>query len=503
MSRLKILPVFLLIPFAFTTFWSPTPQAQVCESKEPHLALQYLRRLSLDLRGYLPTPNEAKEVIKAQKVPEKMIDTMLDSPELLKQLRDYHRDLLWANIGTLSFDNDWRINKGNGKDQPYWSSYTAELMGRPDTSCLDKPAEFKDGKPVTTCSTNKEGTKVCQEGYVMVKPYYAPDTEVKVCAFDAQGRCGKNLEKCQVDNAKTQQTITKSLINQLVMYAESLYKSKRPYTDLITAKDMYVNGPLSHFMRHQMNTLDGISIGDMNIKGDIPVVAFHKQEEWKSVDRGTLHSGILTMPAYLLRFASNRGRADRFYNSFLCKPFQAPPGGLPPGQDTCHKEPNLQKRCGCKYCHATLEPAAAHWGRWLQSGINALDLKKFQSFNESCAGSRVDRDKCKHYFTKPSHPDEERYRGYLKSYLFLTDRMRKNVDEGPIRLAKQSIESGAFSTCATQQLWTWFSGTNNLHKDTIQEIAGAFKGSKYSMRTLIKTIVTRPEYRLGRLHTSN
>ncbi|HAA58344.1 MAG TPA: hypothetical protein DCE42_26515 [Myxococcales bacterium] len=111
MSRLKILPVFLLIPFAFTTFWSPTPQAQVCESKEPHLALQYLRRLSLDLRGYLPTPNEAKEVIKAQKVPEKMIDTMLDSPELLKQLRDYHRDLLWANIGTLSFDNDWRINK--------------------------------------------------------------------------------------------------------------------------------------------------------------------------------------------------------------------------------------------------------------------------------------------------------------------------------------------------------------------------------------------------------
>ena len=47
------------------------------------------------------------------------------------------------------------------------------------------------------------------------------------------------------------------------------------------------------------------------------------------VEAGPAHAGVLTSPAYLLRFQTHRARANRFHVSFLCQPFVAPDGGLP------------------------------------------------------------------------------------------------------------------------------------------------------------------------------
>ena len=52
-------------------------------------------------------------------------------------------------------------------------------------------------------------------------------------------------------------------------------------------------------------------------------------DNWVLIQLDEEHAGVLTRPAYLIRFQTNRGRADRFYTNFLCQPFEPPEEGLP------------------------------------------------------------------------------------------------------------------------------------------------------------------------------
>lgn len=60
--------------------------------------LQYLRQLSLDLRGRPPTATEIDEVVRAGQVAPATIDGMLASAEFLGQVRDWHAEVLWPNL---------------------------------------------------------------------------------------------------------------------------------------------------------------------------------------------------------------------------------------------------------------------------------------------------------------------------------------------------------------------------------------------------------------------
>src|SRR5262249_21684828 len=152
----------------------------------------------------------------------------------------------------------------------------------------------------------------------------------------------------------------------------------------------------------------------------IPAIAFTDKDNWQKVDRLTRHAGVLTMPAYLLKFQSNRGRANRFYNAFMCQHFEAPPGGLPAATDECNSEPDLTERCGCKYCHVAVEPAASHWGRWAEAGVAPLNEVEFPQYKPECAGPNALRNAvCRRlYFTSPATAKEEPFRGMLMSYVF-------------------------------------------------------------------------------------
>lgn len=533
----KLVPLLIFgLTVTASLIWSPTPNAQVCDSKEPQLALQYLRRLSLDLRGHMPTLEEAQQVIKTGKVEDAVIDKMLETPQFLEQLQHYHRDILWANIGTIDFANAWKINRGDGTKSPLYSSYRSERFRGGDVGCLNEPANIDaNGVISTKAGKDDEGRDVQQEGYVEVKPYWDPSTTVKVCAFDAQSSkgyedpktgkdcsngyadkscgCGPNLSWCQVDRFQTAQAISKALLSQILKYTDRIIKEKRPYTELITPRgslsnpeaDLGINGPISHFLRFQTHSIDGIKVDslkdlDLGDASKVPVIPFNEKDTWQYLKRGKLHSGILTMPAYLLRFPANRSRANQFYNAFLCKPFQAPPGGLPPGQDACHKQPDLQQRCGCKYCHATLEPAAAYWGRWLQGNFTALTPDKYPASNGACDKPGARGDQCNQYITKVPF-EGEYWRGKLKAYLYIDDRHKQNIEEGPKLLAQSSITSGAFASCVSQKMWSWFAGNPPLHQQTNEDLALRFKITKYDLKGLVKIIVKRPEYRLGRLYT--
>ncbi len=507
----------------------PSVYAQVCSPKQHQTELQYLRRLSLDLRGEMPSVKELKAVVEQGHVTEAMIDNMLSSTGFVHQVREYHRNLLWPNVTNLTLSNgNWRFG-GNGTSVPYYLT----SLGRKqryrgyNARCLNEPAKFDSNgnitcKQETLKDRNGKPYTLCREGYVKIKPYWAPDKEYKFCAYDAQqaesakhtnGRtyncgestapkgcgCGPNMRYCMTNTVQAQ--LTKDLGEQLLRFVQNIIDKKQPYTNVITGKSLQINGRLSHYLRYQTKA-GGIFINkEQNYS--VPALKYSEGTRWVEIQRKQLHAGVLTLPGFLLKFSANRSRANRFYNAFLCKAFQAPSSGLPPASDRCHDEPNLMKRCGCKYCHQSVEPAAAYWGRWMESGLAPLNLDTYPTFDDVCAGSsgRNNSNCRRFYLVTPGHPDEDPYRGKLRAYLFATPEMAKNIEQGPIGIAQKSIDSGAFGQCAATNVWQWLMGhaPYSQQSNIITKLAEQFKNGKYSFSQLAKAVVMSPEYKQGRL----
>lgn len=529
----KSIPMMLVMGMALA-WYGDVPQAQVCTPTGPQPELQYLRRLSLDLRGHLPTVAEMQSVITTGKVATETIAKMISSDAMLEQIEDYHKDLLWANISNIRLSNvAWSLS-GNGTTVPHYISSQGRkgaYRGQ-NVACLNKPAEYNsDGSFKTTPGTykapNGNDYPVNQEGYVMVRPYWDPSKEVKVCGFDASTAlshtdpktnrsydcsksayssasgscgCGPNLRWCLPNMVEVE--ILNSLIAQTQRFVVDIVKNRKPYTEIITGKTLELNGPISHYLRYQTAAAGGLTYATPIQNHEIPTIGFEKKDTWVKVDRGNLHAGVLTTPMFLLKFSSDRGRATRFYSSFLCTHFQAPPGGLPPAQDSCHDEPNLMKRCGCKYCHQTVEPAAAYWGRWAEAGIAVLNPDEYPPVSDFCKKMQNRNNAmCRRFYFYPNDDKEMDYLGHFIPYVFATPTIKQNIEAGPIALAQQSIDDGTFASCTTRKMWTWFVGADShpQQESQILQLAANFKSNRYDLLKLIQAIVSTPEYRRGRL----
>lgn len=528
--------IVVVVIFVFSSLVEiPHVKAQQCEASQTQSQLQMLRRMSLDLRGYVPSVQEYEDVIKEGKISDILIDTMLHSEDFVHQIRQYHKNLLWINVGDQRIGaNRWQLappnkNKGEGA---YW------IRGRSKTyrnanniSCLNQ----KQVGPLPILS----GTEVIQEGWVEIQPYWAPGTTIKICAFDAQdaleGRkfrkgefsdkivecvddsaspecgCGENLKWCQARLGQTERTdlvknrtdtvIAESMSEQMLRFIDDIIRLDRDYSHILLERDVEINGPINHWLKEQTHT-GGDALFAHKFQ-DLPVVAlgYDKASTWQRVTRGPSHSGILTMPAFLLKFATNRARANRFYNAFLCAPFQPPPSGLPAMSDACNSEPNLAERCVCEGCHATLEPAAAHWGGWLEAGVGPMPKSIFPVYDEKCTKNNAKNNLiCRFFYLTPDevlHPKLEPYVGKLYSHVFANDERNTNLDSGPRGIAEKALEDGRFARCAVENIWSWllkrklFEGEKVL----VDALAADFSLGGFQMRSLVKKLLRRPEYR--------
>src|SRR5262249_5760653 len=143
-------------------------------------------------------------------------------------------------------------------------------------------------------------------------------------AGQAECGCGPNLRWCEAGDSGTRLAILQAMDEQLLRFTDDVVKNDRPYTDILLAKDMEVNGPISHYLRYQTQTGGGDSILSSPIQNyTVPEIDFTDDMNWVKVDRGQRHAGLLTMAGYLLKFQSDRGRANRFYNAFLCQHFES------------------------------------------------------------------------------------------------------------------------------------------------------------------------------------
>lgn len=368
--------------------------------------------------------------------------------------------------------------------------------------------------------TRPDENGVEREGWVEVNPYWAPDQTVKVCGFEAQtnryaanggdcagssGRsqrdcgCGPNLRWCATGGVSNK--VLRSFGESIELTVEHVLRENLPYLSLFETRKSYVNGPLVHFIKH----LSGVTRVKMlpspyNIDAlpDIP----YNDETWHEVDLPRMHAGVLTHPTFLLRFQTNRARASRFYESFLCAPFVPPQGGLPAASEESALDPDLQRRAGCKYCHSILEPSAAHWGRWAEVGGGYLYPDQYPATHPECYDCAVNNRRCSgfcrtNYLTRSYSDADEPYMGMLNAYAYRRDPHMHHVEEGPKLLGRTAVADNRFPVCVARKTAEWLLGrsTNVSDQEWLDELALQFVRDQYGYRKLIKRIITSPQYR--------
>lgn len=492
----------------------------------------YLKRLSLDLRAAPPTWEEVESLESAQDVPESVIDAWLDSDGFLEVMEDYHRDLLWLNVSNFSYVQfPWDLSRstvGPSGDQHQvhylrWRSpYHRGAPGTADNAnipCGHWPATFDAmGNPERVCEA--DGT--CREGWVWVSPYWAPETQVKVCALDAQTArtgnggiacnstasrretscgCGPNLSFC--DFGTVEREVGQAMSEQPLQIIRWVIAQDRPYHEILTTRQSFVNGRLVHYYKNQMGLVSLLDLQPKPVDDvfmpDVP----YTDTTWYPVLQGEEHAGILTSYGFLLRFQTNRARVNRFYNAFLDSAFDASKGT---GTADCTNEgADLTKRCYCQNCHVAVEPWAAYWARWKQQGGGYLSQGDFPIYDDVCAqcartGVGSCPSRCRNEYVVETVPaDREPYLGYLRGYEFLKPDHQLHTEVGPRLWVDRTLQDGSLGRGIVSKLWKHFMQRpfNDTHADKVtqEELFATFVSSNYNIKALVKAIVTHPAYR--------
>jgi len=453
-------------------------------------------------------------------VPEWLIDRWLDDDAFAEQVIRRHRTYLWNNVSNVRLINR---NSELGQQNGIWwariraDRYRPSEVRRPH--CGDFEAEFDEDGNLTT-RVNEDGSP--QEGYVEVNPYWAPETTIRVCAFDAQEvtttatgircdtgaginqvecGCGPNLVYCAPNFI--QNGIKAAMGRSIELTIDAVIKNDEPYTALFESRRFFLNGPLVHFYRYLAPAAQAqFSPSPVNVDL-LPDIAPSDAERWEEMRLGQEHAGILTHPGFLMRFQTNRARASTFYQEFLCSPFQPPAAGLPPATEEAARNPDLQERAGCKYCHSGLEPAAAHWGRWSEQGGGFINKQDFPAEDAACVACANRTGPCttrcrSHYLTRPLSEREDPYLGMLKSFVFRRPEHMHHVDHGPKLLARAATADNRLPRCVAQQTANWLLGRSlDQPGDAkwLTDLSVQFARSGFSYRELVKLILTSDRYR--------
>jgi hypothetical protein len=479
----------VLVLTASATAWAEPPASSWLPIERA------VRQLSLDLRGNVPEMSDYALVEGATELPDALLEAYLASDDFRLQMRRYHEALLWTNPSVSLTSVSTRLSaatidgvsilRTTGRRSLYrGGDGTADCQAKPQAA-LGYEA---DGTPKTEGFGVVAGKPVWREGYVEVHPYWEPNpaTTVKVCAFDAQstvnysiaggadagtyscntlqgvGRsatcgCGPELRGCTstvVGNA-----VVAAFREQLLRSVDDHTVGGAPYSQLLTSKVAYVNGPLSHFLSYVAHTLphSSIQIGVQPSDGEVPSIPYAATDTWVSYERETPHAGILTLPAYLLRYQTLRGRANRYRIAFRGQYFEPPTtkdsGCLDVGDD-------LTQRCVCRGCHTTLEPLAAHFGKFTEAGsLSMADFPQGFATRAACNAALLPSltTFCDRFYSLVPALEDPDIRTWRLKPLRYADSAHPDVlpnfEAGPEGLAQSDIDSGLFHEVAVMHLF--------------------------------------------------
>ncbi len=545
--------------------WSASAQAvpATCDLPREVDKYQLLRRLSLDLRGRAPSYAEYTALDAAQSVAPSQIQAFLATDDFRRVMRRYHEELFWPNVSNVRLNNTnaqlaAQVLKAGGQPVTSVVSNGRRNTWRGDADvatathgrhCGDfeqtffdpaYPGQFRvDPSAATVFKEVQNGKTVVQEGYRLVHPYWDPvaTNRIKVCAFDAQetpsvviaGRtvscgdptannrpecgCGPNLRFCYGNPNQVANAITASLREQLGRAVDQVSTGGKPYTDLLLSSKAEVNGPISFWKQHlsksfNLNRVYAVPDASENTG----TLAFTDATTWVEVDRNdptsteasaNLHAGVLTLPAYLLRFQTNRGRANRMRIDFECESFVPPSTIEAPGAGTpaCTSSgTDLTGRCTCRYCHRILEPLAAGFGQFAEAGTTVMAAAAFPRVANTCKGSASGF--CNRFYVTDV---DDANPGALLPYQYADaahPEIASAIAAGPRQRANQIIADGTFARCAVKRVFAQLVkrdmhvvGAQMEELPLLTSLADGFKTNGYQLPWLVEQVVSLPQYR--------
>lgn len=500
--------------------------APVCKANPELDKLAVLRRLSLDLRGRPPTVEEYEALEKTGSIGDATIDGYLATPDFGGRMRRYHEDMFWPNVSNVRISGVIdALTKTAAEPALHYATTGRAKLYRGDAAAVCGDYEQKDFDPAfpnefRPINVTPDAQGVKREGWRMVRPYWAPDTTVKVCAYDAQegltGASGKVTVACNTPEAGPAATcgcgpnlrhcfgggsaalILQSMREQLARSVDDVTTGGRPYTDILLSTKAWVDGRLAFWKKY----FGSYGQGTYNIPDpaeEIPTKDF-TDTTWVQVDRKGLHAGVITLPAYLLRFQTDRGRANRFRIDFMGEYF-VPPAKLDPAPGCSTTSSDLTERCNCQYCHQKLEPLASHFGQFAEAGTTLMtDLARFPRTKADCVSAKPSAFCSRFYVTNA----EAHRPGSLLTYQF-TDTHPDFVpalEGGPRKLAQQIIQDGTFSRTVVRRMFLQLAkrdlrveGEKTDELDLLDRLSKGFEAAGFNLKWLVREIVKLPAYR--------
>lgn len=522
--------------------------AAACSQPHELDKYQLLRRLSLDLRNKVPSVAEYEALDSQPTVPMSTITSWMTGDDFRLAMRRYHEDMFWPNVSNVQFQNVASSISPTGTQQAFrlagvnrrrtyrvdpdnttalgidCGDFQATVSGPNKT-----PTDIREVKNAVGTVTQR------QEGWRLVEPYWAPGTQVRVCAYEAQETlevdvggtptscadpaahgnrncgCGPNLRFCYGPNAQVAAVIQRDLREQLNRSVDQVTVGGKPYTDLLLSRTAESSGPIVFWKQFLSNNYSLSRVYTVPDDAEqpppdaAPARAFN-DATWQATTRGAMHAGVLTLPAYLLKFQTNRARANRARIDFECASFVPPttledPATATPACTTSGTD--LTKRCTCRYCHNLLEPMAGHFGQFAEAGTTLMSTAKFPRTRANCVGSN--NGICnRFYVTEASEPNA----GALLPYQYADTatpthtQIRDALASGPRGYANGIINNKTFAKCTVKRTFQFLvkRELRALPPQTdelalLNTLSQGFEASGYDYRALVESIVSLPQYR--------
>jgi hypothetical protein len=368
-----------------------------------------------------------------------------------------------------------------------------------------------------------------REGWVMADAPYWDDSgksQVAACAIEAQARevnpvtlascesprffydrscgCGKNFRRCESGDLTVFEARIRAMNREPLLIADAVLRNDEDYFRILTSRRSFINGVLSSLYRDRQ-AIGVLAITPPAPRSALPELPYSADPDgWVEYVRSDHAAGVLTTPAFLYRFPTARARVAEFYEAFLCKTFTPPAGAVSPDpEDPCNRENDLAKRCGCNYCHATIEPAGAHWGRFGERSAQYLDPITFPKFDPKCrdcalAGNTNCDGECSNYVMQAYDGDGASSLGMLKTYLYRTEADEPSVAGGPAALVQRMAATGELERCVVTRMWNELLGRPMLAEEQrlyMDALTQGFIDEGRNLKRLIRQIVSSDAYR--------
>lgn len=288
-------------------------------------------------------------------------------------------------------------------------------------------------------------------------------------------------------------------------FLEDIFLRDRDFREVLTARDTQVNGPLTQFYRNfagasccrnEAQTLGYAFPEPIFNPTALPNDLLpHDTSVWRRVtDRGPHASGIMTMPAFLIKYGSRRAKVHVLYNAFMCREFVAENVQLMPSE-----EPNLMLRPGCASCHVAIEPLSAYFTRISETDWTWLPERQFPVVNPMCVGNTVSAmpAQCRPYydpaFSTPAG-------GMLRSAYGSA----ANAAAGPAGMARYITGSNEFGACVAQNVAESFLGRELDSDDAAlrQTLTQTMTSNGFRTRAMVRALVLSDAYRRANNLTS-